>query len=51
MSNAPSDSNAPNAPIAPTHPLTPSISIVVPVYNESESVARLVDAIGQAMIQ
>ena len=53
MSNAPSDSNAPIAPIAPiapTHPLTPSISIVVPVYNESESVARLVDAIGQAMI-
>jgi len=39
-----------NASIAPAQPLRPSISIVVPVYNESESVASLVDAIGQAMI-
>jgi len=31
-------------------PSVPSISIVVPVYNECESVTRLVDAIGQAML-
>jgi glycosyltransferase involved in cell wall biosynthesis len=35
---------------ATAHPSRPSISIVVPVYNECESVARLVDAIGQAML-
>jgi glycosyltransferase involved in cell wall biosynthesis len=47
MSNASRDSIA---PIPPAHQSAPSISIVVPVYNESESVSRLVEAIGQAMI-
>jgi glycosyltransferase involved in cell wall biosynthesis len=53
MSNASSTSIASGAShvtAAAAHPSAPSISIVVPVYNECESVARLVDAIGKAMI-